>query len=109
MSILDISLIMAYILIVGGALLAILLPLIRSLSDPRGLLKTLGVIVLFAVVFFVLYSISDSEVPARFAVEPFNITPGMSKFLGGLLYTTYLLFVIAILGIVFTEINKALK
>jgi NADH:ubiquinone oxidoreductase subunit 6 (subunit J) len=105
----DIFLYVGYILIIIGALLAIVMPLIKSLDDPKGLVKGGLAIVGLVVVFFIAYSIADSEVLPRFAAEPFNLTPGLSKFVGGSLITTYALVLLALAGIVLTEINKAVK
>lgn len=105
----DIFIFIAEGLIILGAIVAIVMPLIKSIDNPSSLVKTgLGVAAL-AVVFFIAYSISDGDVLPKFAADPFNLTPGMSKFVGGALYTTYALFIIAIVGIVFTELNKAIK
>lgn len=105
----DIFIFIAEGLIILGAIFAIVMPLIKSIDNPSSLVKTgLGVAAL-VVVFFIAYSISDGDVLPKFAADPFNLTPEMSKFVGGALYTTYALFVIAIVGIVFTEINKAIK
>jgi NADH:ubiquinone oxidoreductase subunit 6 (subunit J) len=105
----DIFIYVAEILIIVGAVIAIVMPLIKSLDNPGSLLKTAIGVAILAVVFFVAYSISDGEVLPKYAADPFNLTPGMSKFVGGSLITVYGLFIIAILGIVLTEINKAVK
>ncbi|EOZ96813.1 hypothetical protein A33Q_2123 [Indibacter alkaliphilus LW1] len=105
----DIFLFVAEGLIIIGAILAILMPLIKSLGDPGSLVKTGAAVVALGVVFFIMYSIADNEVIPRFAADPFNLTPGLSKFVGGALLTTYTLFFVALLGIIFTEINKAIK
>ncbi|MGY6741493.1 MAG: hypothetical protein ACXIUQ_02070 [Cecembia sp.] len=105
----DIFIFVAEGLIIIGAILAILMPLIKSLDNPSSLVKTgIGVVALL-VVFFIAYSMADSEVLPKYAADPFNLTPEISKFVGGALLTTYALFIIAIVGIVFTEINKAIK
>lgn len=105
----DIFIYVAEILIIIGAVIAIVMPLIKSLDNPGSLLKTAVGVVILAVVFFVAYSVSDGEVLPKYAADPFNLTPGMSKFVGGSLITVYGLFIIAILGIVLTEVNKAVK
>ncbi|MFD2203944.1 hypothetical protein [Shivajiella indica] len=105
----DIFIFIAEGLIIIGAILAIVMPLIKSLGNPSSLVKTGMGVAALAVVFFIAYSMADSEVLPKFAAEPFNLTPGLSKFVGGSLLTTYALFLIAIVGIVFTEINKAIK
>lgn len=105
----DIFIYVAEILIVVGAIAAILMPLVKSLDNPGSLLKTGVGVAILVVVFFIAYSISDGDVLPKFAAEPFNLTPGMSKFVGGSLITVYGLFIVAVAGIVLTEINKAIK
>lgn len=105
----DIMLYVSYGLVGVGAVVSILLPLIKSLDDPRGLLKTGIGIVAILVLFFICYSISTNEVLPKFEGEPFNLTPQMSQLVGGCLITTYVLTGIALIGIVITELNKAIK
>jgi NADH:ubiquinone oxidoreductase subunit 6 (subunit J) len=105
----DIFIYVAEILIVVGAVIAVVMPLIKSLDNPGSLVKTAVGVAILVVVFFIAYSISDGEVLPKYAAEPFNLTPGMSKFVGGSLITIYALFIFAIFGIILTEINKAIK
>src|SRR5688572_16435601 len=109
MDIYDITLYVGYFLILIGIVAAILLPLIQSMGNPRSLLKTGVAIVALVVIFFIAYSISDSNVADRFATDPFNLTPGTSKLSGGLLITSYFLFIGAFLGIFITEISKMVR
>lgn len=105
----DIMLYGSYALVVIGAVFAILLPLIKSLDDPKSLLKTgLGVVGIL-VLFFICYSISGNEVLPKFESDPFNLTPAMSQMVGGLMITTYVLTIVALIGIVVTELNKAIR
>lgn len=105
----DIMLYVSYALVGIGAVVSILLPLFKSLDDPKSLLKTgLGVVVVL-VLFFICYSISGNEVLPKFESEPFNLTPAMSQLVGGLMITTYVLTIVAIVGIVITEFNKAIR
>ncbi|GAA0878895.1 hypothetical protein GCM10009119_18630 [Algoriphagus jejuensis] len=105
----DIMLYVSYALVGVGAVVSILLPLIKSLDDPKSLVKVGAAIVAIAVLFFICYSISGNEVLPKFEGEPFNLTPQMSQIVGGCLYTTYVLIIVALVGIVFTEFNKAIK
>ncbi|WP_194776284.1 hypothetical protein [Pararhodonellum marinum] len=105
----DIFLYAADLLIIVGVILAVVMPLIKSLDNPKSLLKTAAGIVGILVLFFIAYSISGSEVLPKYAADPFNLTPGTSKLVGGTLITVYFLFILAIGGIVFTEINKLTK
>ncbi len=105
----DIMLYVSYALVGIGAVVSILLPLFKSLDDPKSLLKTgLGVVVIL-VLFFICYSISGNEVLPKFESDPFNLTPAMSQMVGGLMITTYVLVIVALVGIVITELNKAIR
>lgn len=105
----DILLYGSYLLIAIGAFVSIVMPLVKSLDNPKSLLKTVVGIVGIAVLFFIAYSISSNEVLPKFEADPFNLTPTGSQFVGGMLITTYVLAVVALVGIVFTELNKAIK
>ncbi|MDP2042718.1 MAG: hypothetical protein Q8S14_11475 [Algoriphagus sp.] len=105
----DIMLYVSYALVGIGAVVSILMPLFKSLDDPKSLLKTgLGVVAIL-VLFFVCYSISGNEVLPKFESDPFNLTPAMSQMVGGLMITTYVLTIVALIGIVVTEFNKAIN
>lgn len=105
----DIMLYSSYLLAIVGTILSIVMPLIKSLDDPKGLMKSgLGVLGL-AVLFFICYSISGSEVLPKYEGAPFNLTPGLSQFIGGMLVMTYVLTIIAVVSIVVTELSKAVK
>ena len=97
----DIFLYAGYLMIVIGAILAILMPLINSLGDPKSLLKTLIGVVVIGVLFGIAYSSASGDVAAKYMADPFNITPQGAKMVGGVL--------LAIVGIVITEINKIIK
>ena len=105
----DIMLYATYLLAVVGTILSIVMPLLKSLDDPKGLMKSgLGVLGL-AALFFICYALSGNEVLAKFEGAPFNLTPGMSQLIGGMLVMTYILTVVAIVSIVVTELTKAVK
>lgn len=105
----DILLYGSYLLVVLGTVVSILMPLIKSLDNPKSLLKTAAGVVGIVVLFFIAYSISSNEVLPKFEAEPFNLTPQMSQLVGGMLITTYILSIVALVGIVLTEVNKAIK
>ena len=105
----DIMLYATYLLAVVGTILSIVMPLLKSLDDPKGLMKSgLGVLGL-AALFFICYALSGNEVLAKFEGAPFNLTPGMSQLIGGMLVMTYILTIVAIVSIVVTELTKAVK
>ena len=97
----------AYILAGLGIILAIILPLINALSNPKSLLGTLGGLAIIAIVFFIGYSISDNEVNTVYT--KFGITESSSQFIGGALITMYLLIGLALVSIVLTEVTKIFK
>lgn len=105
----DILLYGSYVLIGVGAVVAVLMPLIKSLDNPKSLLKTAVGIIGIVVLFFIAYSISSNEVLPKFEAAPFNLTPEGSQLVGGMLITTYILSIVALAGIVLTEVNKAIK
>lgn len=105
----DIMLYATYLLAVVGTILSIVMPLLKSLDDPKGLMKSgLGVLGL-AVLFFICYGLSGNEVLPKFEAAPFNLTPGMSQLIGGMLVMTYILTIVTIVSIVVTELTKAVK
>jgi len=99
---------LAYILTAVGVVLAIVLPLIKSLDEPKQLLGTAIGVGILIVIYGIGYMISGSEVTARY-IESGVETEGLSKLIGGMLTMVYLLLGIAVVGIVYTELNKAIK
>ena len=95
----------AYILLGIAILAAIVLPLIQSFSNPRALLGALVGVVAIAVLFFIGYSIAGNEVLPVYVKN--NVTSEVtSKMIGGALITMYILILLALISIVFTEISK---
>lgn len=109
MDIYDILLYISYAMVVVGTIFSIILPLIKSLDDPKSLLMTAAGIVGILVLFFISYSISSDEVLPKFEADPFNLTATGSKFVGGMLICTYILSIGAMISILITEVNKAIK
>ena len=106
-SIVNIGITLAMIMVGVAALSAVVLPLIKSLSEPKVLIKTgIGVAALL-IVFLIGWALSGNEVTPTYA--NFGIDEGGSKLVGGALTTMYILFIVSVIGIVFSEFNKALK
>lgn len=105
----DIMLYATYGLAIFGTLLSIILPLVKSFDDPKGLMKSAAGALGLVVLFFIAYSISGNEVAPKYEAAPFNLTPGMSQTIGGLLIATYVLSIVTILSIVVSELFKAAK
>jgi len=99
---------LAYILTAVGVVLAIVLPLIKSLDEPKQLISSAIGVGILVVIYGIGYMISGSEVTARY-IESGVETEGLSNLIGGMLTMVYLLLGIAVVGIVYTELNKAIK
>jgi len=106
-SFVNIGIWLAFIMVGLAALLSIVMPIINSLSHPKTLVKSAIGILVLGVIFIICWAIAGDEVSRRFVDE--GLTASTSKFAGGLLMTMYTLFVVTVIGIVFSEINKALK
>jgi hypothetical protein len=103
----DIFLYLAYTLVIVAFFAAILLPLVSAVGNPKSLLKSgLGVLFIVAL-YFIAYAFSGSEVTQ--AYSEFDVGPELSKIVGGTLIMSYLLLAFAIIGILYTEINKIIK
>jgi hypothetical protein len=103
----NIAIPVALIMVLAAAVLSLALPLIKSLGEPKVLLKSLLGVAAIAVVFLIGWAIAGDEVTAKYASQ--GITETGSKLVGGALTTMYILFILAVIGIVFSEFNKALK
>ncbi len=98
-----------FILTVGSV---VILPFISSLlSDPKALAKSMAGVVALAVIFLISYFSSDSEVAKNFS-DPrgaIYITSGISQLIGAILYVTYTLMALTIIGIIALETSKYFK
>jgi len=97
----DLGLIISYVLIVLCALAAIVIPLIQSFSDPKSLIKSglgLGAVL---VVFLIGYLLADGQSDVT--------TETTARLVGAGIISMYIFILIAIVGIVYTEISKIIK
>jgi hypothetical protein len=108
MDIIDIGLRFTYVILIIGALAAIVMPLIQALTnDPKSLLKSaagLGAIVL---IYLIGYALASDEVTAKY-VE-FEVDSGISKMVGGVLITMYIMMIVALGGALFGEVKKIIE
>jgi len=107
MEIIDIFLYVSYLLVFLAALGAIVLPLVNALGNPKTLVKSLAGVVILGVIFLVSWSVSGNEVTAVYT--KFDINSTSSQVIGGVLITTYVLMVIAVISIVYSEISKLVR
>lgn len=103
----DIGLIVGYTLLIVAILAAVVLPLISAMQSPAAMLKSLYGVIALIVLFVIAYAVSSSEVTPQW--RALGITEGVSKLVGGGLILFYITMVLAIIGLIYSEINKALK
>lgn len=106
-SFVNIMLYIGYALFVVAAVLALLLPLGSAMGNPKSLLKSGIGLVALVVLFGISYAIAGDEVTEVYS--KFEVGPERSKWIGGSLIMTYLLFLIAVVGIFITEFGKIFK
>jgi hypothetical protein len=103
----DAGLYSAYSLLAIALGSAVVLSLLNTLKSPGEIKKMLYAIAGMVVLFVISYALAGSEVSADHAAK--GITGNTSKMVGAGLIMFYLIAVLAVLGLVFSEINKAFK
>ncbi len=103
----DIGLYVGYAVFIVAASAAIVFPLINALKSPKDILKSLAGVGAIVVVFVVAYALSGSEISVKAA--SMGIGASSSKFIGAGLITFYILLILTVVGVIVSEINKALK
>ena len=108
MDFVEIGLKFTYVLLAVAAIAAAVMPLYQAFtSDPKSLLKSAMGFGFLIIVYGIGYAISGNEVTSTYT--EFGVDQTLSKSVGGLLITVYLLMIIALGGIVFTEVGKVAK
>ena len=108
MDFVEIGLKLTYTLLGIGVLAAIFMPLFQAVTqDPKSLGRAAVGVGFLVVVYLIGFAIANSEVTSTYT--EFGVGSAISKRVGGLLITMYILMGCALLGIVFTEISKLVK
>lgn len=97
----------AYFLFAIALISGIILPLVKSMQSPKDLLKSAAGVIVLVVIFLIGYGMSSDEVTLTTAT--YGITPASSKLIGGGLITLYIMFLVAVGGLIFSMVNNALK
>jgi hypothetical protein len=103
----DIGLYISFILLAVATASAVLMPLLNAIKHPAGLVKSLIGVGGLVVLFIVAYSVSGSELSAK--AVALGVDESGSKLIGAGLILFYLVFVISVIGVIYSEVNKALK
>lgn len=103
----DFGLYFTYFLLVIAVLGAIAFPIMHAIQSPAAFMKSLYGVVAMIILFGISYAISSSEVMPKWAA--LGVSETTSKLVGAGLILFYITLVISIIGLVYSEINKALK
>jgi len=98
---------LCYFLFFGSVLAIVGLFLMNALKDTKMLISSAGGAGLLLVIFGISYAISGSELSNSAVASGVDETS--SKLIGGGLIMFYILFFIGVLGLIYSEISKALK
>lgn len=103
----DAGLYAGYLLFAVAIGSAIGMSVLNTLKSPKEFKKVLYALIAVGVLFGVSYGLSGSEVNTVQAAK--GLTESTSKLVGSGLIMFYLISVVAVLGLVYSEINKAIK
>jgi len=103
----DAGLYASYALFGVAIVASVVLPLLSSVKSPGELKKPLMALAAMVVLFVISYALSGSDVTAIQAAK--GVTENTSKLVGAGLTMFYLISGIAVIGLIYSEINKALK
>ena len=101
----------AYVLLAIAAIAAILFPLIRIVTDVKAILRLLMVVAAAAVLVVVSYFVFASDTPINILgyTGTDNTNPVTLKWIGTGLFSTYIIFGIAIVSILYFEVASLFK
>lgn len=110
----DLGLYASYILVGIAIVAAIVMNFANALKDPKTLIKSAAGIAVLGIVFLIGYSMAPDVLDSisRTAVENAKMdvdaesTGRMFKLVGGAMTTTFVLVVIAVVGLVYSSIAK---
>jgi hypothetical protein len=97
----------AYILFGVALIAAIVLPLMNTLKNPSVLIKSGISLAGLLVIFLISYGIADDKVNTLAA--SMGETAGSVKLIGAGLIVFYITLGVSVLGLIYSEVSKALK
>jgi hypothetical protein len=104
---LDIGLYVLYGLLLIAVASAVIFPLVNSLKDPKALIKSAIGLGAILVLFGIGYALADSEIPTTGIAA--GLTETNVRLIGAGLIMFYIVLVLAVLALIYSEISKALK
>ena len=103
----DAGLYTSYVLFFIAIGATIILPLVHALKAPGTLVKSGISVVGLIILFLISYTLSGSEVTTKYAT--LGVGENSSKLVGAGLIMFYITFVLALIALIGSEINKAFK
>ncbi len=103
----DIGLYISFILLAVATASSVVMPLLHAIKHPAGMIKSLFGIGGLVVLFVVSYSLSGSELSAK--AVALGVDEAGSKMIGAGLILFYFVLLLSIVGVIYSEISKALK
>jgi hypothetical protein len=97
----------AYVLFGVALITAIVLPLVNSLRNPNTLIKTGISVAILLVVFAISYGLADDKVNSIAAA--YGQDGSSVRLVGAGLIMFYIVFILAAIGLIYSEVSKALK
>jgi len=101
----DFGLIITYIMIAGATLACVVSPILQIKNDPEKIKSMAGPLIGLVLIIGISVLISSSEVlPEYTNTDGQLISQNMSKMVGGALITFYILSVITVLSVLYSEV-----
>lgn len=97
-----------YILLGLTALVTIIFPIINTILNPKSGKTVLIGLIGFVILYVISHSLASGSIEGE-VYQNFNITEGISRFIGAMLNMTYILAALAVLSIIYSGISNALK
>lgn len=106
----DIALMWAYILLLLTAVSAIIFPMISVFSNPRGLIRLVGVLAVAAILVVIAYLLSsDTPIHIIGYTGTANRDPGTLRMVDTTLFVVYMLFGLALLSILYSIVARIFR
>ncbi len=105
----NIFIIWSYILFGIAAVSAIAFPLISLILNPKKAVRSLISVGVIGVLALISYLIASDSIPHFLGAQKFDISATTSRLVGTGLWAMYILGIIAVLSILYTEVSKIFK
>jgi len=106
-NLISVGLYVGYVIFFVAVITVVVLPLINALKAPKELLMSGAAIGGLVLIFLIGYGMSSDEVTMKAAAM--GTTPFSSKMIGAGLIMLYVVFFIALIGLIYSFFHKAIK